>query len=178
MFPFEPVWSPQRRRRIEGRLRFAPPDDVSKCAPPKKPRDAAAPSTRCEGLRTSIYYVLSNPAGRRGQPKPIRYRALPSRPDFQNDRSASGGRSTKSMPWMTPLSASISGSTTIATAVSSWRAGTAEESAPERASCRVSTAIADAGIASLFGSARRSTSVMLPSSGTTKRTPGGHRPRA
>ena len=31
-----------------------------------RPRDAATPSTRCGGLRTSIYYVLSNPAAHRG----------------------------------------------------------------------------------------------------------------
>jgi hypothetical protein len=40
------------------------------------------------------------------------------------------------MPWMTPLSASISGSTTIATAVSSCSAGTVEGSAAATAILR------------------------------------------
>ena len=57
------------------------------------------------------------------------------------------------MPWMTPLSASISGSTTIATPVSSCSTGIVEGSAPATASCGAWTTIADAGIASLFGSA-------------------------
>jgi hypothetical protein len=91
----------------------------------------------------------------------------------QNDCSTSEGRRSKSMPWLTPLSAPISGSTTVARPIGSCSTGVAVRPVPATESCGDSTTITEIGVAMLFCSTTvcPSTSVTETSIGTKKMTP-------